>query len=202
VILQYVHQISIDTNEGFKDTSTEPHPLATPREKYLWGLLKGTTFSRNIVQIEVVEGQGRSTFASRDFKAGDFICEHRGVVWTKKKDNWGDQPNASLGLGCYCLDATYENVQYVFDATASINNPGRYINHARRNYNLVKMTPVMIGEPPHGTLKIGFVAKRDISCGEELFFDYGLKPNPEFPWISTDAKLIAITLQQVIGKAR
>jgi len=61
------------------------------------------------------------------------------------------------------LDVTYENVKYVFDAIASINDPGRYINHARRNYNLVKMPPVMIGEPPHGTLKIGFVAKKDIS---------------------------------------
>jgi len=48
----------------------------------------------------------------------------------------------------------------------------------------------MIGEPPHGTLKIGFVAKKDIS-----FFDYGLKPNPEFP-ISTNAKLITTTLHQ------
>jgi len=36
VILQYVHQISIDTNEGLQDTSTKPHPLATPRVKYLW----------------------------------------------------------------------------------------------------------------------------------------------------------------------
>ena len=74
-----------------------------------------------------VKGRGRSAFAQRAFKAGEFVCEYRGVVRKKQGDDWGDQRNASLGLGCYCLDATYKNVQYVFDATASINDPGRYI---------------------------------------------------------------------------
>ena len=70
------------------------------------------------------------------------------------------------------------NETCVFDATASINDPGRYINHARRNYNLVKMQPVMIGEPPKGQLRIGFVAKQNIPLGEELQFDYGIKHDP------------------------
>ena len=42
----------------------------------------------------------------------------------------------------------------------------------------------MIGEPPHANLKIGFVARKDIAYGEELFFDYGLKSHPDFPWIA------------------
>ena len=106
--------------------------------------------------------------------------------------------NASLGLRCYCLDAMHDNVQFVFDATASINDPGRYIKHARKNFNLVKMSPVITGEPPDDSkLKIGFVAKRGILYGEELFFDYGLKNHPDFPWISTDAKLVATTLQKI-----
>ena len=36
--------------------------------------------------------------------------------------------------------------------------------------------------------KIGFVAKQNISFGEELFFDYGIKHDPDFPWLTTDAK--------------
>jgi len=78
---------------------------------------------------------------------------YRGVVGQKTKKNdedWGDQWNASLGLGCYCLDTTYENVEYTFDGTASINDPGRYIN---KNYNLLKMPPVRIGEPPNTSLR-------------------------------------------------
>ena len=83
---------------------------------------------------------------------------------------------------------TYENVAYVFDTAASINDPGRYINHESKNYNLVKMPPVKVGEPPKSSLKIGFVARKDIKYGEELFFHYGLKNDPDFPWIATDAR--------------
>ena len=122
------------------------------------------------------------------------------MVREKENDDWGDRRNASLGLGCYCLDATYENVEYVFDATASINDPGRYINHARRNFNLFKMPPVLIGKPTTTTkdnLKIGFVAKKDIANGDELFFNYGLKNDPEFPWISSDAKDIGTSLDKL-----
>ena len=56
------------------------------------------------------------------------------------------------------MDAVYNNEKYVFDATASINDPGRYINHAKRNCNIAIRPPVMIGELPNSQLKIGFVA--------------------------------------------
>ena len=107
--------------------------------------------------------------------------------------DWGDERNASLGLGCYCLDAVFNNETYVFDATPSINDPGRYINHARRNYNLLLQQPVKIGEPPNDQLRIGFVAKRDVKAGEELFFNYGIK-DADLPWLATDAKKITTTL--------
>ena len=51
---------------------------------------------------------------------------------------------------------------YVFDATASINDPGRYINHARRICDLVLMPPVKIGVPLKSQLKISFVAKKTL----------------------------------------
>ena len=72
-----------------------------------------------------VGGRGRSAFASKSFKAGDFVCEYRGVVRKKVEDDWRDKRNSSLAIGCFCLDATYEGVEYVFDAAASINDPGR-----------------------------------------------------------------------------
>ena len=169
--------------------------MATPKEKYFWGLLKGQNYSRSNVIVMEVPGRGRSAFAAKPFTAGDFVCNYGGVVRKKVAEDWGDERNASLGLGCYCLDAVYAHETYVFDATASINDPGRYINHASRNYNLVKMQPVMVGEPPQNQLKIGFVAKQNISFGEELFFDYGIKHDPDFPWLTTDAKKVATTLQ-------
>lgn len=187
-------------NEGFTDPSDTPNPLATPREKYLWGLLKGKEYSRANVIIKDTQDRGRSAFAARPFKDGDFVCDYGGVVRKKMVEDWGDERNASLGLGCYCLDAVYNNETFVFDATASINDPGRYINHARRNSNLLLMPPVKIGEPPKSTLKIGFVAKRKIQYGEELFFDYGIR-DPALPWLATDAKKVAVTLPQCRARA-
>ena len=67
----------------------------------------------------------RAGDAAKLFKAGDFVCDYGDMVQTKVKEDWGNQRNASMGLGCYCLDAVYVNKTYVFDATASINDPGR-----------------------------------------------------------------------------
>ena len=80
----------------------------------------------------------------------------------------------------------------MFDAIALINDPGRYINHVRRNCNLVLMPPVKIGVSPKSQLNIGFAAKTNIQAGEQLFFDYGIK-DPDLPWHSTNAKKVATT---------
>ena len=45
------------------------------------------------------------------------------------------------------------------------------------------MKPICI----NGSLRIGLVAKRDISHGEELFFDYGIR-DKEIPWLITKPK--------------
>ena len=92
-----------------------------------------------------------------------------------------------LDLGCYCLDAQYEGTTYTFDATATINDPGRFINHGSKNVNLQLMKPIPIGEGPKRRLRIGFVAKREISAGEQLFFDYGVR-DKGIPWLISDAK--------------
>ena len=161
--LHNIAKLATGNNEGFKDDSDQPHVLATPKERYLWGLLKGRDFSRRNVTVKHVDGRGRSAFAAKAFNPGDFVCEYPGVVRKKTSEDWGDQRNASLGLGCYCYDVTYSNEAYVIDATASINDPGRYINHAAKNYNLQTMPPVEIGEPPNRELKVGFVAKKNLS---------------------------------------
>ena len=160
-------------------------------------MLKGKAFSRRNVTCREVEGRGRSAFANKTFHPGQFVCEYASIVRRTTATDWGEERNAELGIGCYCLDATYQGVQYTFDAGPRINDPGRYINHAAKNANLVKMKPVMIGTPPNQRLRIGFVAKKTINEGDELFFDYGIR-DQEIPWLQDDAKSIATTLDSLV----
>ena len=96
-----------------------------------------------------------------------------------------DERYASLGLGCYALDACHDGTWYSFDATANINDPGRFINHASRNNNISLIKPIRIGE----RLRIGFVAKCNIRQGDELFYDYGVR-DEEIPWLVSNAKVL------------
>ena len=186
---------SDESNEGFSDPSNSPNPIATTKEKYFWGLMKGKEYARSNVTVKEVEGRGALHLRQSHSRLVT-VCDYGGMVRKKVGEDWGDQRYASLGLGCYCLDAVYNNEKYVFDATASINDPGRYINHAKRNSNLAIRSPVMIGEPPNSQLKIEFVAIRDVNAGEELFFDYGIR-DKDTPWLATDAKKMATTLAQL-----
>ena len=44
--------------EGFYDPTDTPNPLATTREKYLWGLLKGKEYARGNIIVKEVQGRG------------------------------------------------------------------------------------------------------------------------------------------------
>ena len=175
--------------EGLSDSDGEQNPLADSNERYFHGLLKGKKYSRANVKIIEVPGRGRGAIAAKNFKAGDFICEYAACVKPKKASLANDENRySSLGLGCYELDACHEGQWYTFDATGTINDPGRYINHASRNTNLIVKKPVYMT----GRLRIGFVAKRNIVAGEELFYDYGIR-DKEIPWLISDAKAMVQT---------
>ena len=166
-------------------------------ERYLNGLMNAKKRSRKNVKVAYVRGRGRSAFAARNFTPGDFVCEYPSVVREKEEPDRTEESNAEIGVGCYCLDAIYKGKMYTFDASPKCNDPGRYINHAAKNPNLILKQPLMVGKPPNKRLRIGFVAKSAIKKGHELFFDYGIK-DKDLPWLTTDAKKVAITLDQGI----
>ena len=76
---------SDDNTEGFDDPSNSPCPIATPKEKYFWGQLRGKSYDRGNVIVKNVEGRGcsSSAFAANPFMAGDYICAYSGTVCTK-----------------------------------------------------------------------------------------------------------------------
>lgn len=181
------HSSDDGPREGLSESDGEQqNPIATTYERYFHGLLKGKKFSRKNVSFSIMPGRGRSAFATRQFYAGDFVCEYASCVKKRSESVNDDSRYQDLNLGCYALDAHYDGEHYTFDATGTINDPGRYINHACRNTNLLLMKPVMIG----GRLRIGFVAKRHIAKGEELFYDYGIRDR-DIPWLKSDGRVLA-----------
>jgi len=168
------------------DDDVHQAEIATPAERNKWGLTKGPLLSRKNVEVKMSSGRWRGAFAARSFHPGDFVCEYQGVVKPKEESIKDEQEYGELGLGCYCLDVEYKGQIFTIDATDSINDPGRYINHASKNANLVKMRPVVTGVGKKRKPRVGLTAARTIKKGEELFFGYGIR-DKELPWTFTDA---------------
>ena len=109
--------------------------MQTPRECYERGMQDAKQLSRQNVIIRKVKARGRSAFAARHFNSGDFICEYSSVVRIRTddddEDEWGEQRNAQLGIGCYCLDATYRGHKYLMQLPASMTLVGTSIMPAK-----------------------------------------------------------------------
>ena len=76
----------------------------------------------------------------------------------------------SFGIIIYCHLSCYDiyfYAHYSIDATGEKNVPGRYINHSRKNANLLPRLVPINNQP-----RILFFASREIQEGEELVYDY------------------------------
>ena len=176
--------------EGLSDTDTESLPsYVNSKEKYARGLSSKNTSRRN-VEVQVLSNGEQGAFAARHFCQGDFVCEYASTVVLKEESMKDQERYMEAGLGCYCLDAKYQGEWYTFDATLTLRDPGRYINHASNHYNLSLMQPMMIGRGAKQRLRIGFLAKNEINHGDQLFFDYGYRDEP---WMISDARKCTLT---------
>lgn len=159
-------------------------------------------------RIEVFEREDgeRGVRSKRPIHTNEFICEYEGNLLTEseakqlekkymeeddpiymlqvRKKNTTEYQNTCInnGICSTCkikllLQAQYQQKVVVFDAFPRVDSVGRYINHSTKpNINLMK--PIEV----RGRLRIGFVAKRHIEKGEELFWNYGFdRRNGELP---------------------
>ena len=62
------------------------------------------------------------------------LYENTHPPFLAKRIAWLMSPG--LGLGSYCLDATYQGKWYTVDATLTLRDPGRFINHTSSHCNL------------------------------------------------------------------
>lgn len=176
--------------EGLSDSDSDCLPSYTsPIERYARGLSSKKISRRNVVVKLLLDGE-RGAFAAQHFRQGDFVCEYAATVIHKEQSENDQDRYREAGLGCYCLDAKYQGQWYTFDATLTLRDPGRYINHASSHCNLALMHPIMIGRGTNQRLRIGFLAKQTIHPGEQLFFDYGYRDQP---WMVSDARKCTLT---------
>ena len=179
-----------DNREGLTDSSIDAETLpsyTTPAERYARGL-SSKAISRKNVEVRLLHNGERGAFATRHFSRGDFVCEYASKVLLKEESRADEERYQEAGLGSYCLDAKYQGIWYTFDATLTLKDPGRYINHASSHCNLRLMAPIMIGRGANQRLRIGFLALQEIHRGEQLFFDYGYRDQN---WMVCDARKFA-----------
>ena len=115
--------------------------------------------------------------ADEDIKAGSFVTEYKydKTFPLKEKDKYV-QEYATNEEGSYVLEAQLPGGQWIcLDATRNLDCWARYINHAPESIANVRMyRPLQVD----GQWRVAFLATRNISKGEEIFYDYGRQPNP------------------------
>ena len=144
----------------------------TLEEIMIEGLAYGT---EDGLEVKESEGKGRGVFATRAFQKGEYICEYRTCrVYSPKKKAKYIREYSKNKEGSYLLESAYGK-RLIFDATRKFSQYGRFINHAvRKNANVQYFKPLFI----RGKWRVGFYAARNISLGEELSYDYGVRGEP------------------------
>ena len=93
-----------------------------------------------------------------------YVCLIRG-----DKARYEEEYKAN-GEGCFIYEVQHPGIgEWVcLDATRAFGTMGRLINHGDKTENLKAMVAVV-----DKVLRLGFLASRDITVGEELLYDYG-----------------------------
>ena len=125
-------------------------------------------------------------FALETIPKNGYICEsktHRPPYPRSEKAIEQEYPHNQEG--CYIVEARGPTGWLCFDATRRYDQYGRYINHApERMANARLANPVLI----NGKLRLGVVAVREITMGEEISYDYGVRGEEWLPCAGINSK--------------
>ncbi|KAL3317421.1 SET domain containing (Lysine methyltransferase) 8 [Cichlidogyrus casuarinus] len=144
------------------------------------GIRNGVEKNMKIVQI--LE-KGRGVIATQHFIEGDFVVEYAGeLVSDKEAKDREEKYKKDPSIGSYMFFFNLAGKKYCVDATAESGKLGRLLNHSRLKPNCY-IKALSIDNGP----RLAIIAKRFISPGEELLYDYGDRDKETLlahPWLN------------------
>lgn len=121
--------------------------------------------------------KGRGVIACESIAKGDFICEYKyDESYPKREKKTHDEEYAINEEGCFTLECQlpYGLGWICLDPTRNPNCWARYFNHAHpTEANMKLFRPLMVRQK----WRVGFIASKEISKGDELLYDYGSQSN-------------------------
>lgn len=124
-------------------------------KRWLYGRLIEEGFIANMYIAKVSETVGYGVFAAEDLSPGRMLAEYTGLARARRDSDW---VNAYL-------------FQYVDDAVIDASKRGnicRFVNHSVSAANARYLRVIV-----KGIQHIILVAKKHITCDEQVLFDYG-----------------------------
>ena len=118
------------------------------------------------------EDKGRGVLVDEDVEQGRYMFEYKADVYPRKERSAREREYIANGEGCYILDVLTSDGWMCLDATRKHVTVGRLLNHApKATATLTPSKPIFIRDK----WRVGFLAARDLSAGEELTWDYSCR---------------------------
>ncbi|VDP16821.1 unnamed protein product [Schistosoma margrebowiei] len=149
-----------------------------------YGIRKTARQYAKEIEIIQTEEKGRGIIATRTFYEGEFVVEYAGDLISEKLAKQREAVyKQNPAIGSYMFFFVHAGQRYCVDATEETSRLGRLINHSRLKPNcIVKVIPI------DGVPRLALFARKSISPGEELLYDYGDRDKETLqlhPWLKT-----------------
>lgn len=145
---------------------------ATPQEIVCQGLMGKAA----PIQLEIRETleKGRGVFVQQEVPAGAFLLEYKTAeVFPRSQRKEKEEIYALNDEPCMILEVETPRGWYCLDATRRFNTLGRLLNHAPPHEATAKPSKPLFVK---GKWRVGFLALKNLSPGQELTWDYGCPP--------------------------